>query len=55
MPLHRVRLPAGSLVGAIVRGERVIIPGGNDFIHAGDRVVMFVLPEALREVEDLFA
>lgn len=53
-PLSEVKLPQGSLIGAIIRGDRVIIPGGGDRIQAGDRVVVFVLPEALRQVEDLF-
>ena len=55
VPLSEVRFPPGSLIGAIIRGERVIIPGGTDSIHTGDRVVVFTLPEALRKVEDLFA
>jgi trk system potassium uptake protein len=55
MPLSAVRLPKGSLIGAIVRGDHAIIPGGDDEIRPGDRVVVFVVPEALRKVEDLFA
>jgi trk system potassium uptake protein TrkA len=55
MPLSEVKLPARSLIGAIIRGQRVIIPGGSDSIRVGDRVVVFVLPESLRAVEDLFA
>ena len=55
IPLSEVKLPARSLVGAIIRGQRVIIPGGSDNIRVGDRVVVFVLPESLRAVEDLFA
>jgi trk system potassium uptake protein TrkA len=54
-PLAQVRLPTGSLVGAIVRGSRVIIPGGTDAIQVGDRVIVFVVPEAARAVEALFA
>ena len=53
-PLAEVRLPAGSLVGAIIRGERVIIPGGTDRILPGDRIIIFVLPESLHAVEALF-
>ena len=54
-PLARVRFPAGSLVGAIVRGGQVIIPHGADTIRVGDRVIMFVLADVAREVEKLFA
>ena len=55
VPLSEMKLPTGSLIGAIVRGEEVIIPGGTDQVKIGDRVVVFVLPESLRQVEDLFA
>ena len=54
-PLAQVRFPKGSLIGAIVRGEKVIIPRGTDAIQVGDRVVVFVLTEVAREVEALFA
>jgi trk system potassium uptake protein len=54
-PLQTVRFPAGTLIGAIVRNNRVIIPRGTDAIRVGDRVIAFVLPEALPRVEALFA
>jgi trk system potassium uptake protein len=54
-PLSQVRLPQGSLIGAIIRGDRVIIPEGTDTIEVGDRVVAFVLPESRPAVEALFA
>jgi trk system potassium uptake protein TrkA len=54
-PLSEVRFPKGSLIGAIVRGDQVIIPRGADVIRVGDRVIVFVLTEVAREVEALFA
>jgi trk system potassium uptake protein len=54
-PLQTVRLPAGTLIGAIVRGNRVIIPRGKDALRVGDRAIAVVLPEALSRVEALFA
>jgi trk system potassium uptake protein TrkA len=54
VPLADLKLPSGSLIGAIIRGNHAIIPGGSDSIQAGDRVVVFVLPKARREIEDLF-
>jgi trk system potassium uptake protein len=54
-PLSHVRFPPGSLIGAIVRNERVIIPTGTDRILAGDRVIAFILPDAVKQVEALFA
>jgi trk system potassium uptake protein TrkA len=53
--LAEVHFPPGSLIGAIIRSERVIIPGGTDVIQVGDRVIVFVMPDALRAVERLFA
>lgn len=55
VPLAKVKLPTGSLIGAIIRGNRVIIPGGDDSVRIGDRVIVFVVPESLRQVEDLLA
>lgn len=55
IPLSEYRLPTGSLIGAIVRGERVIIPRGSDSIRIGDRVIVFTVPESVRKVEEIFA
>jgi len=38
-PLKDLRLPRESLVVAILRGDDLIVPGGNDSILAGDEVV----------------
>nr|MBA2246022.1 hypothetical protein [Gemmatimonadota bacterium] len=43
------------LIGAIIRGDRVIIPRGTDTIRVGDRVIVFALPEAISRMEALFA
>jgi trk system potassium uptake protein len=53
--LRDVRMPTGSIVGAIVRQEKVLIPTGTDKIAVGDRVIIFAVPEARRPVEALFA
>ena len=54
-PLRDVRLPDGIIVGAVVRGERVIIPRGNTVIEVNDRVVMFALADMVRRVEKMFS
>ena len=51
--LSEARFPKGSLVGAIVRGEDVIVPGGDAVLHRGDSVILFVLPEVVDKVEKL--
>lgn len=52
-PLMHLGFPAGALVCMINRGDQHIIPQGRDAIQAGDSVLVFSLPEALRKVEIL--
>lgn len=53
--LGRLRLPAGMLVGAIVRAGEVIIPDGATAVQPGDRIVAVVANEALHDAEALLA
>jgi trk system potassium uptake protein len=53
--LAELGLPAGLVVGAILRDDEVIMPRGGDTLLAGDRLVVFALPEAFRAVERLFS
>lgn len=53
--LKDAKFPRGSIVSAIVRGKDVVIPGGEYMLLPGDKVVVFALPSALQEVEELFA
>jgi trk system potassium uptake protein len=54
-PLAEVRFPRDAVVGAILRGDTVIMPRGGDTVAAGDRVIVFTLPGAISEIERLFA
>ena len=54
-PLREADLPEGVMVGAIVRGEEVIIPRGDTVIKPKDRVVIFAASSAVKSVEKLFA
>ena len=54
-PLRDARLPLGVIIGAILRGETVIVPRGATVINAHDRVVLFATYEAVKKVEKLFA
>jgi trk system potassium uptake protein TrkA len=49
-PLREAGLQ-GAVVGAIVRGEDVIIPAGDDRIEVGDHVVVFALRSAIPKLE----
>jgi trk system potassium uptake protein TrkA len=53
-PLKDVHFPRFAIVGAVQRGQEVIIPTGNTQIKSGDRVVIFTLPNTLGEVEKFF-
>ncbi len=44
----------GTVVGAIVRGDEVIVPTGSDFILLGDTLVLFTMPENIPHLEKLF-
>ncbi len=49
-----LRFPQGVIIGAVVRGEEVIVPRGGDTILAGDTVIAFVLSSVLDDLETMF-
>ena len=48
------RSPGAHLLAAILKGDRVIIPGGDDTINVGDTVVVLTTPRARQAVARLF-
>lgn len=52
--LQETHFPRDSLVGAVIRGEEVIIPSGQTELTPGDKVAVLALPDALGDVEKLF-
>lgn len=53
VPLREARLPRDALIGAIVRGDQVILPAGDTVIRSGDHVIVFALQHVVPEVERL--
>ncbi len=53
-PLHKLELPHGIIIGALVRAGKVYIPDGDTIIHPGNRVVIFCLKENLSKIEPYF-
>lgn len=53
--LRDLSLPKGILVGAVVRGEEVIIPRGDTQLKEGDEAVVFLMGEVLRETLEWFS
>ncbi|MBT3396232.1 MAG: Trk system potassium transporter TrkA [Alphaproteobacteria bacterium] len=54
-PLREVKVPEGIVVGAIVRGEEVIIPRGSTVIEADDRVILFSSAKVIKSAEKMFS
>lgn len=54
-PLGQARLPDGIVVGAVVRGDKVIMPRADTLIRPQDAVVLFATRAAVKSVERLFS
>jgi len=48
VPLREAKIPSNSKVAAIIRGAETRLPGGDDTISPGDRVVVIGSPEAAK-------
>ena len=53
-PLKDTRFPHNAIVGGIIRGNESFIAVGDTHIQAYDRVAVFALPEAVKEVDKFF-
>lgn len=53
IPLSKVKFPKGAIVGAIVRGEQIIIPRGDSIIKPKDRLIIFALQQVVPKLEKL--
>jgi trk system potassium uptake protein len=53
VPLAKMKFPKGALVGAIIRGEEIIIPKGDSVIKPKDRLIILALQKALPKLEKL--
>ncbi|MDJ0806519.1 MAG: Trk system potassium transporter TrkA [Gammaproteobacteria bacterium] len=53
--IEEIALPAGTSIGAIVRGDQVLIAHHDTLIESGDHVILFLVNKRkIREVEKLF-
>ena len=53
--LMDIPFPQESVVGGIIRGDDVIIPGGDTVAETGDHMLVFAKREVLEEIAHLFA
>lgn len=53
-PIKDIKFPDKMIIGLIVRDDQVIIPTGNDVLKLNDKLILFILPEAIDEADILF-
>lgn len=53
-PLKDLDFPKNAIIGGVIRGSEAYIAVGGTQIEAYDRVAVFAMPEALREIDKFF-
>jgi len=53
-PLREVGFPKRAILGAVMRDDQVFIPVGDTQVEAGDKVVLFSLPDDIHDIEEFF-
>lgn len=51
--IREIEFPEGVLVGALMKGEKVVKPTGDTRIESGDIIALFAMAKDVREVERL--
>jgi trk system potassium uptake protein TrkA len=54
-PLSKLSFPRQAVLGAVIKGHRIITPRGDTVLQAGDQVIVFALPAGVKDVEKFFA
>ena len=53
VPLRDLKLKPAVLVAAIIRGRDCFIPGGNDAVETGDRIIVVTTHHGMKQIEDI--
>lgn len=53
IPLKQLNLKPNFIVAGIIRGKETIIPSGNDFVTAGDSVIVVATDARLRDLSEI--
>lgn len=53
IPLKNIALKKGLLIASIIRGGRLISPGGNDSIQVRDNVIVVTTRDGLQDLNDI--
>ena len=54
-PLREINFPPGVILGAVVRGDEVIIPRGSTTVRINDVVILFATSQSVKKVEKMLA
>jgi trk system potassium uptake protein TrkA len=53
IPLSKVKFPKDAILGAVIRGEEIIIPKGETVIKPNDRLIIFAMQQVVPQLENL--
>jgi trk system potassium uptake protein TrkA len=53
-PMKRLNFPREAIVGAVMRGKELFVPGGEFQFDEGDRALVFTLSDSLPALERMF-
>ena len=53
IPIKDLKFKPNTIVGCIIRGNRVIIPQGKDSIEAKDSIIIFTTNQQIKDVKDI--
>ncbi|MCP5107544.1 MAG: Trk system potassium transporter TrkA [bacterium] len=54
-PLHEIRFPRDSIIGAVARNGKTFVPSGKDMLQVGDEIVIFAEKASVGKVGKMFA
>lgn len=53
-PLGEITFPDGAIIAGVIRSDKGIIPDAQFQLKIDDKVIIFVLPDAIKKIESLF-
>ncbi len=53
--IMEIYLPEHTIIGAVVRGNKAIIPSGDTMLQQNDKLIIFTKSDALQSLEKIFA
>jgi trk system potassium uptake protein TrkA len=54
-PIKDISFPKGTLLVCIIRQDEIIIPMGDNRVQAGDRIILFAIQAAVKNLEKMLA